>query len=98
MVDYYFYKSDGTVDPDWNYVRDGKYPPDGKRVLVFWSNTFGDGGTVWESGNVSVGYHVSEYDEDFDDEDFWLDDNDEDDLYEVLCWKEIRLPKEAFKK
>jgi hypothetical protein len=82
--------------PEWHYVKDGYFPPEGKRVLVFWSNTYNHG-TMWERGNVSIGYYNKEWDEDFEDENFWLDDNDEDVLHEVLCWKEIGdLPKEAF--
>lgn len=84
------------VGPEWHYVKDGYFPPEGKRVLVFWSNTYNNG-TLWEYGNVSIGYYVKDWDEDFEDENFWLDDNDEDILHEVLCWKEIGdLPKEAF--
>lgn len=83
--------------PEWHYVKDGYFPPEGKRVLVFWSNTYSNG-TLWEDGNVSIGYYVKDWDEDFEDENFWLDDNDEDVLHEVLCWKEIGdFPKEAFK-
>ena len=84
--------------PEWHYVKDGYFPPEGKRVLVFWSNTCDDNGTMWENGNVSIGYYVKDWDEDFEDENFWLNDNDEYVLHEVLCWKEIGdFPKEAFK-
>ena len=84
------------VGPEWHYVKDGYFPPEGKRVLVFWSNTYNNG-TLWEYGNVSIGYYVKDWDEGFEDENFWLDDNDEDVLHEVLCWKEIGdFPKEAF--
>jgi hypothetical protein len=87
-----------SVGPEWHYVKDGYFPPEGKRVLVFWSNTYGDNGVMWEHGNVSLGYYVKDWDEDFENENFWLDDNDEDELHEVLCWKEIgKFPKEAFK-
>lgn len=93
----YYLPEDPSESNNWHYIRDGIFPPEGKRVLVFWSNTVGDNGTMWERGNVSIGYYVKDWDEDFEDENFWLDDNDEDILHEVLCWKEIgTFPKEAF--
>jgi hypothetical protein len=73
---------------EWHYVKDGDYPKDNKPVLCILGDI--------DSDNCEVGYYNDvESGEPWHFETYHLPDDDGDNAWGVIAWKEIVLPKES---
>ena len=73
---------------EWHYVKDGDYPKDNKPVLCILGDI--------DSDNCEVGYYNDVGSgEPWHFETYHLPDDDGDNAWGVIAWKEIVLPKES---